>query len=1110
MMSRSIQTLLVVVALCLLVHGPTAAQELTTGTIAGKVSDPSGKPIAGATIIATSQFGTRTAESDASGNFILPFLKPGSYNVRVEASGGFNTVIQNDIAVSLNQRTSLNFTLEPGKTETVTVTAATPLVDIKSTSTGTNVKYEDFAKAVPIGRSFTDTYAVAAGVVSGLGTGQGNYSISGASGLENAYLIDGVNVTNTGYGGIGSYNINYGSLGTGVTSDFLDEVQIKTGGFEAEYGQALGGIINTIVKSGTNETKGTVAWYAHPGSFQTGRVLPELSSPAVGNTIQEEINDFAFSVGGPIKKDKVFYFFAYNPVLRTVQRQAQVGSTNPEAVAFAGGLTTPFDETTATGFGSKDGLTYDLNAFPSSVGTLDRKRDSNNYAAKFTFQMTPKQTVDLSFFGDPNTGPAGPQRDNSALFLDANSGGGFSKIRYGANNQSLKWNAVFGPKFFMEAQVGHHAGYFRENSELDQYFYRDRRNVQEFSRGARQYDNGACTIDVDCPSINILPVTLRSGGVGYISDQDDKNTQYTVKLTNIVGKHEIKYGVEYDDISYRDTSNYSGPSFDLHLPDAGGGPDILIPTLGGAQVDVRIGSGGTPTVAYDGTNTFRVVRARMGPALPPTTSSEKDLFVQDTWSVAPRVTVKLGARYTEETVKGSGTFTLPFSLDPSGGFNTTPSTYEPGQYTFAGNLAPRLGVSWDVLGNGKSRLYANWGRYYERVPNDLAIRAFNNEVGVSRAEYTDRNLTTPTGGPIFLQGVQPTDVVAGVKLPYEDEISGGYAFEIGANSSFEARMIFRTEGRILEDTQVNAIEQTQNYYYGTAYGYPYDPFGGSPSSPSSTTFPASRFGPYVLANPGTKQVPSGGLFPFPKATRNYKSLELIYTRRFSDNWALYANYRFSRLNGNYEGLFRNDNGQSDPNITSLYDFPNSPLMSGQYIDGPLPTDTTHVLHVYPSYTFENKLQIGANFGWSTGVPRTSLLAHPSYQNAGEIPGIDPIYAYWNTGGTLTKATSLATALSDPNAVSNPFLFSYTPVKRGNLGRTPDIVNLNLGVSYPFTFGNKSALTVRLDIFNVFGTQEPILFDDNIELSAGVTDPDFLKAVQFQDPRTWRLSARWEF
>ncbi len=224
---------------------PALAQELTTGTISGKVSDPTGRGIPGAVIIATSQFGTRTAETDANGAYILPFLRPGTYTVRAEAPGGFTTVIRNDVGVGLNQKTSLDFTLEPGKTETVTVSGQAPLVDVTSTSTSTNIKYGDFANSVPLGRAFTDTYAVAAGVVSGLGTGEGNYSISGASGLENQYLIDGVNITNTGYGGIGAYNINYGSLGTGVTSEFLDEVQIKTGGFEAEYGQALGGIINS-------------------------------------------------------------------------------------------------------------------------------------------------------------------------------------------------------------------------------------------------------------------------------------------------------------------------------------------------------------------------------------------------------------------------------------------------------------------------------------------------------------------------------------------------------------------------------------------------------------------------------------------------------------------------------------------------------------------------------------------------------------------------------------------------------------------------------------------------------------------------------------------------
>ncbi|MGH2670261.1 MAG: carboxypeptidase regulatory-like domain-containing protein, partial [bacterium] len=367
---------------------PATAQELTSGTIAGKVTDPSGKPIPGAVIIATSQHGTRTTEANANGNYVLPFLRPGAYNVRVEAPGGFNTVIQNDVIVSLNQRTNLNFTLEPGKTETVTVTAASPLVDFKSTSSGTNMNYSEFANAVPLGRSFTDTFAVAPGVVSGLGTGTGNYSISGSSGLENSYLIDGVNITNTGYGGIGSYNIIYGSLGTGVTSEFLDEVQIKTAGFEAEYGQALGGIINTIVKTGTNEFKGNVTWYSSPAGLRSSNQLVEQDTGAA-NITGEKIDDFAFAVSGPIVKDKLFYFFAYNPVItkRSVRAQSII---NPGFEAANAGVVA-FDETTANGFDAPTQL-----AFPSSAfGTLEGERQSNNYAAKITWQASPKHQVEV-------------------------------------------------------------------------------------------------------------------------------------------------------------------------------------------------------------------------------------------------------------------------------------------------------------------------------------------------------------------------------------------------------------------------------------------------------------------------------------------------------------------------------------------------------------------------------------------------------------------------------------------------------------------------------------------------------------------------------------------
>src|SRR5262245_13986451 len=1148
-MKRSVLSCAAILVVLLTLAPPSLAQELTTGTIAGRVVDPTGRGIAGAVIIATSQFGTRTAETDANGAFILPFLRPTTYVVRAEAPGGFTTVIRNDVAVGLNQKTSLDFTLEPGKTETITVSGKAPLVDVTSTSTSTNLKYSDFADVVPIGRSFTDTYSVAPGVVSGLGTGDGNYSISGASGLENSYLIDGVNITNTGYGGIGAYNINYGSLGTGVTSEFLDEVQIKTGGFEAEYGQALGGIINTIVKSGTNDFRGSVAWYSSPSGLQSSRQLVKLDGGA-SNRLSEDVQDFAFSVGGPFVKDKLFYFFAFNPVLTTHQVTAQA-LPDPAFTAASAGVSV-FDETSPTGFDAPNPLVS-----PSAGTELERKRSSNNYAGKINWQVSPKHQVEFSFFGDPSTGKDGPQRGVAPQFADFATGGGESEIKYGSDNQTLKWSAVFTPRFFMESQIAHHAGKFRESSGVNQNYYTDLRDTLEFYRGADSYDPGSGAVP-----LTLSPVTARRGGIGFISNQDDENTTYSIKFTNAFSKHEVKYGLQYDDISYRDSASYTGPSFNVELPvsdpttgapvdaDLDGLQDtIAVPTRGGGLVNVRNGIGASVSTAFDSPNRFRVIRAGLGPELPPTHATEKAAFVQDTWTIHPRVTVKAGLRVNTEDIQGAGNFTLPFATQnitvfgvPTRIFTPGTSTYSPDSYSFSGNVAPRLGVTWDVLGNGKSRAYVNWGRYYERVPNDLAIRALSNEVGISRQEFTDRDLTTPRrlgftiptcsdgvggstscdpiAGGVFAQGVEKASVVSGTTLRFEDELSGCFAFEVTPNSSFEVRALYRTQGRALEDVQVNAIEQIQNFYYGYAYGYPYDPFGGSTGTPQSGAFPAATFGSYQLANPGTKNAPQGGQFSFPKPTRRYKSLEFIYTRRFSDNWSVYANYRFSRLVGNYEGLFRNDNGQSDPNITSLYDFPNSPLMSGQFTSGPLPADVTSVLHVYPAYQFTKKLRLAANFSWAPGVPRTSMLAHPIYQNSGEIPGINPTYAYWadpgNTGNpanfVLRKTKSLSAALADPESGpfgGGPFLFSYDPVTRGNLGRTPDLVTLDLHGDYPFQFG-KSRVTVMLDVFNVFHSQEATLYDDNIELTAGVTDPDFLKPVQYQAPRQWRLSARWDF
>ena len=1131
----------VAVSAALLFAGPLSAQELTSGTIAGKVVDPGGKPVAGAAVIATCDFGTRAGETDEDGQFLLPFLRPGTYNVRIEPGQGFASIEQREVVVGLNQRTTLAFALQTGVTETVIVTGKTPLIDPKSTSTQTNIDYDSFSTSIPLGRAFTDTYMVAPGVVSGLGTGAGNASIGGASGLENLYLIDGVNINNTGYGGIGAYNLVYGSLGTGVTSEFLDEVQVKTGGFEAEYGQALGGIINTIVKGGTNDFKGSVAFYSSPGVTQAPPTKVDLST-GYANITDETVNDLAFSVGGPIMKDKLFYFFAYNPVMARQDMQA-TGQSNPAYAAASAGVAA-FDEGTANGFGVTDPL-----AFPSSRGTLSRTRMSHNYAAKLSWLANERHQFELSLFGDPSEGPMGPQRRSAALHLDVEQGGGESEIRYGSNNAALKWNAVLTPRFFMEAQLGWHSGRFRETSNLDQIEYNDFRNVQEYIRGANSYDPGGGPLPLEAS-----PVATRRGGVGFISDQDDESLQLSLKMTSVLGPHELKYGVQHDRMDYREVSTYSGNSINIGLPlsdsfgtpidaDLDGNQDLLLmPTFGGASVDVRNGVGADPTVAYDSANTFRVSRARIGPEPPATNAQETSFFVQDTWTINPRLTMKAGLRYTTETVEGAGDYTLPFGTDVLnfGGvefriFTPGSTTFGHTEYTFDDNWAPRIGLVWDALGNGKSRAWLNLARYFQRVPNDLAVRAFSSEVSIARQDFNDRALSQVQSAPftmacddggggstpcapssgVSILGADQTVVVPGTKLPYEDEISAGFAFEVAKDSSLEVRAIFRKQGRVLEDVQVNAAEQIQNFYYGTAYGYPYDPFGGSLSSPVSATYPGAPFGAYELANPGTGTVPAGGQYAFPDPERDYKAFEAMFTRRMSNNWSLFANYRLARLSGNYEGLYRNDNGQSDPNITSLYDFPDSPLMSGQFLKGTLPADVTHVVHVYPSYQFDNKLRLGANLSWHSGTPRTSLLAHPIYYNSGEVPGIDPTYAYWADDGggglELRRTANLTTALTDPDATrpGAVFLDSYTPVKRGNLGRTSSVTTVDLHADYPFSL-NKTTLRVFVDVFNVFDSAATTSYIDTVELTAGVSDPDYGRAAAYQAPRSVRFGMRWDF
>ncbi|MGE5813172.1 MAG: carboxypeptidase regulatory-like domain-containing protein, partial [Acidobacteriota bacterium] len=215
------------------------AQE-TTGTITGQALDNQGLAVPGVTITIVGSQGTKSVTTDTDGRYSVPFLTPGTYSIRAELQG-FKTVDQVNIVVSLGQTVNVPLKMEiGGVTENIQVTATSDLIDTQTTTTGANISSE-LLQRVPVGRSIASTLYLAPGVSSSGTAGTANPSISGGSGLDNHYVIDGVDVTNQGFGALGSYSIVFGSLGNATPFDFMQEVQVKTGGYEAEFGQSTGG-----------------------------------------------------------------------------------------------------------------------------------------------------------------------------------------------------------------------------------------------------------------------------------------------------------------------------------------------------------------------------------------------------------------------------------------------------------------------------------------------------------------------------------------------------------------------------------------------------------------------------------------------------------------------------------------------------------------------------------------------------------------------------------------------------------------------------------------------------------------------------------------------------
>ncbi len=306
-MNRILRLILALMILAFFVTG-TLAQSVTTGSISGIVTDQSGAAVPDITVTATSPnlIQPQSATTGPDGRYSIFNLPPGKYTVTAEAQKGFAKIQQRNLDVNLGKTSTGDLQLQlSGVTAEVSVTVAPP-VDVVETTIGSNVSTDQFSN-FPTARTVQGLYTIAPSATrSGLRDASGrdrDPSIAGSSGPENNYILDGVSTGDPAFGG-GGANLPF---------EFVQEVEIKTGAYGAEYGKSTGGIFNVITKSGGNDVHGDVFGF---GTSQ-GLVRKVKNFPFTGGAANGFAEaDIGGDVGGPIKKDKLWFFAAANPQWR--------------------------------------------------------------------------------------------------------------------------------------------------------------------------------------------------------------------------------------------------------------------------------------------------------------------------------------------------------------------------------------------------------------------------------------------------------------------------------------------------------------------------------------------------------------------------------------------------------------------------------------------------------------------------------------------------------------------------------------------------------------------------------------------------------------------------
>lgn len=1011
-MSKKLNYLAPVFAL-LLCFGAIAFGQETAGEIEGTVRDANGAVVPGVEVTITSRARTegggtdttvgftRTTTTDNNGFFRMQQIPPGFYSITTAAASGFGAATVNNIEVALGTATPVNIALAAGgQNIEVDVTADTLAIDPTGSRIQTSITQRT-AELLPRGVNFTSLLNIMPAVRNE--PRSGGFQIDGASGSENTFIIDGQEVTNFRTGVL--------NLNNNIPFQFIQEFQVKSSGFEAEYGGATGGVINVVTRGGGNEFRGEAGVEFRPAQFQGTprdflRQTTVAANPMTGVTAlniaefipvprDEGTDSFPFfTLGGPIIRDRAWFFASYAPQSININRTIELQTNDPRSRVATSTNTYSFRQRNEYAFGRLDIQPIEQIRFTGTYLWNPIDILGNPPAAN------PFGTIPAITFPDRGL-VRGPDLAN------------FQGGRQNSNNTtgSITWTPT--DRLVLTAR----GGYSFLNEKLGGYGFP---SIIGQTRYLTQVTG------TEAPSGFGQPAGTQNfpGFSNILFDVSRRRTfdaDASYLLSNFGGRHQFKGGVQFNGIS----NAIQSPLV-----------DTVVFRFGADQtIESRTGRTGIPPTPGAIGVGFLQRFAASGAA----GSDNLAFYFQDSWQPFNRLTLNLGFRTEREN---------------------SPSFNDLGEgirFSFADKFAPRLGFAYDLFGDGRTKIFGSYGRFFDRFKYELPRGSFGGNF--FRNDYfeifpgqTTTNFTRQT-----IIGSNPDPVGGTCPIPG----SGGLSrcqldFRIPSNLPGQPEF-----GQV--DPDIEAFRQSE-YTLGLERSIGRDFLVRARYTHKQVDVAVEDVGipvaggeVYVIGNPGrglVRDIADANNFIALEAVRDYDVLEVSLDKRFVDNFYFNTSYAFSRLFGNYSGLASSDEvtagaGRLSPNVNRNFDLPFIGFTSqGQPDNGRLATDRPHVFKFTGAYEIP----------WS----RT---------NSTEISG-------FTTLQSGTPVTTRFTLFGVAGQILNG---------RGDLGRTEAFSQTDLGLRHRYRFGNdgRFAVVASLDVLNLFDQANVLGRAEDIS-AAGIT------------------------